>query len=315
VLIGSLLVLILVLGGVLVVVGRSTSSVPFQASWHAPLPSDPQVSGDSAELVEQFVGQYHHYFGSVGINGLPIYTVPSGQETSVLKVRTGCNDFLPGTGSRAPIPPIAKTSGTGDSPLVIYQPSSNTEWEFWQADRSGSNQWTACWGGKLTDVTGSSGIFPKPYGLAASEISYLATTVTEADVRSGRIDHTLAVDVVECSAPASAPAIHTDCSGAQGEPAEGTIFRMPRGIPVPAHLTEFGRMVFKALQAYGMVVMDHAGAVIVEAESPADWAQEGHHGTDPITASWDGRQAYQVLDGIPWKDLKVLAPTGKVAGR
>ena len=47
-------------------------------------------------------------------------------------------------------------------------------------------------------------------------------------------------------------------------------------------------MVFKAIQTYGMVVVYQAGAVMIEAEQPSDWAAEGNTGTNPITASWDG---------------------------
>jgi hypothetical protein len=67
-------------------------------------------------------------------------------------------------------------------------------------------------------------------------------------------------------------------------------------------------MVFHAVETYGAVVTDQAGGVFLEAEQPSDWASEGRAGTDPITASWGGLQAYQVVASLPWSDLQVVDP-------
>ena len=77
---------------------------------------------------------------------------------------------------------------------------------------------------------------------------------------------------------------------------------------MPSGLTPFGQMVFRALQTYGAVVTDQAGSVSIESEQPSDWAAEGHSGTDPITASWDGLQEYQVVATLPWSSLQVVDP-------
>ena len=108
----------------------------------------------------------------------------------------GCGDFRGDTGSTVPIPAGAASvlTGSGDNPLIIYQPSTSTEWEFWEA-KYASGSWHACAGGKLNNLGTSSGVFPSPYGMSASGISYLGTLITEADVQSGSIDHTIAMDV------------------------------------------------------------------------------------------------------------------------
>jgi hypothetical protein len=44
---------------------------------------------------------------------------------------------------------------------------------------------------------------------------------------------------------------------------------------------------------------------MIEAEQPSDWAAEGHGGTGPITASWDGLAEHQVAASLPfivWRD-------------
>jgi hypothetical protein len=67
-------------------------------------------------------------------------------------------------------------------------------------------------------------------------------------------------------------------------------------------------MVFRAVQTYGMVVTDYAGAVMLQSEQPSDWAAEGHTGTDPITTSWDGQAEYDVVASLPWSDLQTVDP-------
>src|SRR6202011_5940871 len=101
-----------------------------------------------------------------------------------------------------------------------------------------------CWGGKL-DSTTSTGVFSSPWGLSATGISYLATTITEADVASGSIDHTIALDIVDCDHH-TLPAARGDCGAAPGQPSEGTWFRMAQGIGMPPGSTPFAQMVFRA---------------------------------------------------------------------
>ena len=205
-----------------------------------------------------------------------------------------------------PIPPDASGNQSSDSPLIIYQPSSETAWEFWEASRNPSGTYSACWGGKL-DMATTDGVFPTPFGLSASGISYLATTITENDVASGWIGHAIAVILPRCNGSVY-PADRTDCGSDPGQPGEGQWFRFAPGTPMPSGLTPFGQMVFKAIQTYGMVVIDQGGAVMLEAEQPGDWAAQGHSGTDPITASWAGEQEYQVVANLPWASLQVVDP-------
>lgn len=75
---------------------------------------------------------------------------------------------------------------------------------------------------------------------------------------------------------------------------------------MPGGLTPFAQMVFRAISTYGMVVLDQGGAVMLEAEQSSDWKAEGHSGTDPITASWQGQQEYKVVAALPWGSLQAL---------
>ena len=282
---------------------------PFTDSWDVPLSSGAAVAADSAQLVANLVTQYKDNYGSVAVNGgthggLPIFTVPSGQAGVSISVKSGCNNFVPATGSEVPIPSNAVPSSSTDSDLIVYQPSTSTEWEFWEASQSGGS-WSACWGGKISNLGTSSGVFSGTTGLAASGISYLGTAIREADVQAGAINHAIAVQVVSCNGYV-APAVRGDCGTNSGQVAEGSWLRFPASLAMPAGLTPFAQMAFKAIQNYGMVVTDQSGAVALAAEAGTDWTSEGNSGTDPITASWAGQQEYSALNGMPWSDLEVL---------
>jgi hypothetical protein len=264
-----------------------------------------KVASQSQSFVQDFVSDYQNNYGAVGVNEMPIWTVPANQPLVTVKTTAGCNSFQAGTGAQLPIPPAATTLGYSDSPLIIDQPSTHTDWELWQVEKNSDGTWSACWGGKLNTVT-SDGVFPVPYGLSGSGISYLATTITNADVASGAIDHALAVDLPACNAPAVAPANRTDCGSDAGQPSEGQWYRLPATLAMPSGLTPFGQMVFYALQNYGMVVTDRAGAVMVQAENADDWSAEGNSGPSPMTTSWAGQPEYSVLNGIPWGSLEVV---------
>ncbi len=287
----------------------SSTADPFTDSWDVPLASGAAVAGDSSQLVANLVTQYKDNYGSVAVNGgsnggLPIFTVPSGQADVPVSVKSGCTNFTSATGTEVPIPSNAVAGSGSDRDLIIYQPSSSTEWEFWEASNSGGS-WSACWGGKLSNLATSSGVFPGTSGLAASGISYLGTGIREADVQSGAIDHTIAVQVVSCNG-FTAPAVRGDCGSNSGQVAEGSWLRFPSSLAMPSGLTPFAQMVFKAIQNYGMVVTDQSGSVGLPAEASGDWAAEGNSGTDPITTSWAGQPEYSVLNGMPWSQLEVL---------
>jgi len=260
----------------------------------------------SATFATDIVAAYKWAYGSVGVNTMPIYTVPAHQREVPVTVSPGCQDFLKSTGSEIPIPSYVSLPGTSDNPLVIYQPSTRLDWELWRATNNGNGTYSACWGGRIKLAT-SDGVFRRFYGLSATGISYLATTVTEEDVASGSIDHAIALLIPNCNSWVY-PANRGDCGSKPGQPSEGQWFRFPADLPMPSGLAPFAQMIFKAIQDYGAVVVDYAGAVVIEAEQTSDWAAEGHTGVDPITASWDHLPEYRVIANLPWSSLQAVQP-------
>lgn len=295
-------------------VSRVTSIIPelFPLSPFDHSVATESVVANSSSLVSNLVNQYRTNYGYIGVNRIPIFTVPATQPLVKVSLARGCyGSFLTTLGSGVPIPPGAYNSGTSDAWFVVSQPSTGQVWELWKATQA-NGQWSACWGGGM-DALSSTGVFPAPFGMSATGISYLATTITEDDVASGQIDHAIALQIPNCDGYVS-PADRTDCKtgmaggSTPGSPPEGTWLRLPASTPMPAGLTPFAQMVFQALKTYGAVVTDHAGAVMVEAENSKDWAFQGHIGTDPITTAFAGKAQWAVFNGMPWPHLQVIKP-------
>ena len=278
-------------------------------SFDTPLSPSAPVANDSAALAADIINQYQTHYGDFGIQDqYPIVTVGAGQAGVYVSVLPGCNNFEPNVGN-VPIPSSAASilTGSSDNPLMVWQPSTESEWEFWRVSYT-NGAWSACWGGKITNVGSSAGLFTEPYGVSASGLSYLALTITEADVASGSIDHPIAIQMPLCNSMVS-PATRTDCPGNAGTPSEGMLFRLPANLAMPAGLTPFAQLVFRALQNYGAYMTDRAGAVVVVAENPGAWAADGNGGADPITTSWAGAPQYNAMAGMPWGSLQhVLLP-------
>lgn len=298
--------------------GTQAPAKPFGRSWAAPLPAQVRIQPDSARVVANFVKQYKRYYGSVGVNngryGVSIALARRNQPPVPITISSGCGNFVADTGRYIPIPPSARPASGTDGSLIVSQPSRDREWELWQARRNPNGSWSACWGGRLTHLRTSSGVFPFPYGLSASGISYLGTTITFANIQSHSIDHVMALSVVRCNGSVP-PADRGDCGSDPGEPSEGTWFRLPPSLAMPKGLTPFAQLVFKALQRYGAIVTDQAGDVSIGTQTSADWARQGHRGIDPITSSFAGKKKYEALQGIPWSKLQVIYPPQRAQPR
>jgi hypothetical protein len=248
----------------------------------------------------------HNYYGDVNVNTEPDYTVPADQPTVTVTVQAGCGDFTVNTGTQIPIPAYAATYLNGDSPLAIYQPSTHTAWELWQARPQTNGTWSACWGGKL-DTNTSNGVYQNGYGRTATGISLADLDVTEADIASGHIDHAIAIDLPRCNGY-TYPANRGDCGNDPGQPAEGQTFRFPANTNCATQTPLFAQLVCQAGVTYGFVDVDYAGAVAIQAEDPRDWRAEDQKGVDPITRSWAGKASWQVITDLPWSTVQVVDP-------
>jgi hypothetical protein len=205
-----------------------------------------------------------------------------------------------------PIPSGAVGAAGTDKMLSVYSADTDQLWELWVAEQGADGRWSACWGGRIDDVSTSAGFFTPPYGATASGLSSTGGMVSLADVRSGRIDHALSLVVPNTAAGRmSWPAQRNDGWDTHPDAVpEGTRLRLDPAVDVDAlELEPVATMIAKAAQEYGFLVADTGGSVAVIAEGGA---------ADPVTGRdpWDdvlqGVPTHRVLEDFPWEQLQVL---------
>ena len=298
-------------------VSATAGTTPFAASspWNTPLPDaaplDPNSSGIVARLDNEVQTAYGHAVLNTSSYSASVYTVPPGQPTVNMQWnncqhKTWESPAFAAALQNVPIPSNAVPSGGTDAEMVIWQPSTDTDWEFWKAANT-DGTWSACWGGRIQSISSNPGAFASGTGATASGLPLLAGLIKLQDLQSGSIDH--AIDVAVPAARESTfswPAQRTD--GYQSfadDPAEGERFRFPASLDLDSlGLTPGELMIARAIQQYGMIVSDQSGAMSFQAEDPRPYESGGT--SDPYQAYFSGPQ-YSWLAGIPWQDLEAVA--------
>jgi hypothetical protein len=308
---------------------------------HSPLAADAPLDPDSAGYVQDVQRQISAYYGHANVNWNqytpPVWIVDRNQAT--VRVRAWDRDNpswsfppLQDKWLDVPLPAGFRPSAGTDQEAIVYQPSTGRYWEFWRMAPTGATvtdsahhrvaEWGARWGGRIDDLTTSPGYFTDPssakYGTAATGLAELGGLMTIEEQQRGVIDHAVHVALPETRRGVwSFPAQRTD---GQIDPAanpyalpEGATLRLPPDLDLDAMAMDlYARMIAKAVQTYGMVVRDKAGAVTLYAENAA-----GRYVDDPYTKAGgilrcaNGTYAWSCstptrLTGFPWDRLQVL---------
>jgi hypothetical protein len=286
--------------------------------WYKPVPADAPLHPNSANFVTDFLRQKKAFYGTVAIStadySSPIYVV--GDDVPSIQVdqwdchNSGYQDEQLVQQWRAvPIPPYAQPANGTDGEMTIYQPTTDTMWEFWRA-RKRRDQWQACWGGRMQNVSKSDGIWAPHYGTTATGLPFLGGQITVDELRRGKIDHVIGIAMVETENwdIYSWPANRSDGwnpSHAPDRIPEGLRFRLDPSVDVDAlRMHPIGKIIAKAAQIYGFVVWDRAGAIGIRAENPKRFTALGK--PDPYPALWNGTASYAILAGFPWDKLQFL---------
>lgn len=204
-----------------------------------------------------------------------------------------------------PIPPGAVVSSGTDKELTVYSPSSDQLWEFWVASKT-NGVWKACWGGRIDHVSTSPGYFAGYFGATATGLPNAGGMVSIADVRRGRIDHALSLQVIDAAQAnlVSYPAQRSDGQGS-GPIREGQRFRLDPAFDVAgSSMNAVEKLVARAAQEYGFVVTDKGGAVAVLGESGNNLTANG--ATNPWGSMLGSTPSYSMLKGFPWNRLQAL---------
>jgi hypothetical protein len=296
-------------------VESTVTTTPFAANsiWNAPLATDAPLAPDSAVLVKELQRQIARYGTWINTDSYstPIYTVPASQPLVPVTLDVSgyasatklANAFRAGI----PIPPGARAAPGTDADMVVWQPSTETMWELWNARRVGGT-WHARWGGRIDNVSDNPGYFTDPpdWGTAATSLALLGGTIRVSDVRAGHIDHALSISIPEARQGVVAwPAQRTDgkLDSLEAIP-EGTRFRLNPSLNLNRlNLPPLTRMIAEAAQRYGLFVRDQSGAVAFYGE------QVTQPGPNPYTGpggAFGSLGPAQITAAFPWKYLEVV---------
>src|SRR4051812_34776004 len=205
--------------------------------WNTALPADASIDPSSGARMSAFNADIQRQMQlkigpwiSERSNSTPFYVVGNDQP----KVRVTVDSSSLGAlklrnllAAGVPIPAGAKQAAGVDAHLTVYQPSTDTMWEFWHASFE-SDGWHADWGGAMQHVSTNAGYYSNSvwdgldvlqgwdWGSTASSLPMIAGTAMLSELRAGNIDHALAINIPEpCKTWFSWPAQQTDGTSAQ----------------------------------------------------------------------------------------------------
>ena len=247
---------------------------------------------------------------------MPIYTVPADQATIKVRVATEniwATPALQAAWDAVPLPADAKPAAGTDKHLVVWQPSTNELWEFWQLEDT-SEGWQAVWGGAMQNVSADPGVYGSEawpgagtgWGASASSLSIAGGLITLEDLEKGVINHALALGIPEArSGVYASPAERTDgTSSSSLALPEGAHLRLDPSLDLAAlHLPRLTLMLAEAAQRYGIVVRDHAATVSFYGQDPTPTGANPYAGPHGY---FEGKTPAQLLASFPWSYLRLL---------
>lgn len=275
--------------------------------WNTALAPNQPIDGRSPAMVEEFVQQVAEFGAWINYDSwsIPVYEVPEDQPlVPVTHDNPNNPDLKAILREGVPIPEDARPAEGEDRHLVIWQPSTDRMWEFWTMRREGG-QWVAGHAGYLGNASRSQGFFEGEgyWGATATGLAAAGGLITLDELRTGRIDHVLALGMPNNSTGLWVwPAQRTDGFSDESIIPQGTRLRLDPSLDIDAlGLPPLATMIAKAAQKYGTVVRDHAGTVNFYAEAPKSEADQQLY-----TEALGGQFPDAVLADFPWDELQVL---------
>ena len=270
--------------------------------WNLRIGPDPVYDEFSNRLVENLRGP----FGCDPTQyTYPVYDRPRKHKTVRTVLVWGVYSEVTGSGAdlsvrkrtkvRLPLPSEPVPSRGTDSQLIVINPDTGDEWGFWRFQRLEDGSLRAR-NGNHYDV-GWTGVPPIGFVSRGAGLPYLAGLIRPHEIRRGRIRHALAFG---CRSPAALfvyPATKSDGDGGPGALPEGARLQLNPSLSEEDFkrwgLDGTGRIIARALQEYGMILVDGSGhpKIYLEDERTADWKDL----LDPETVSPIPYGAFRVL--------------------
>lgn len=204
-----------------------------------------------------------------------------------------------------PIPPWARPSAGSDGSMIIVDLETGTEYDLWQVDRREDGTWSVA-NGSVYNVFWDG--MPELYGSRGAGLPYLAGLVRHWEIAAGEIQHAIAFAYPNVASEVCVwPASKTDGqSEAANALPEGARLQLDPGLTEQElrlmGLDETGMIIARALQRYGMIVVDvsRRPKIMVE-DLTANVRAEGSW-TDAETLLTDA-----TIAAIPYTSFRVLA--------
>jgi hypothetical protein len=283
---------------------------PFAPSsfWNKPLPCHADLDHRSRALVRTLVDQVAENEAWVNTYkySSPIYVAGRDQRQTRVKLDRP-SASLSAAFEAVPLPRNAIPARGTDAQLVVWQPATDSLWEFSKLTRR-AHGWHAMWGGRIEGVSSSPGWFEeKNWGATATGLPLLGGLITLDDLRRGRINHALAIGVTRARSYLwSWPARRTDgATDNRTAIPEGARFRLDPALDLDRiAMPRLTRMLAEAAQRYGIVVRDKTGSsVTFEAEDATRFNADPYY----RRGGWfGGRSPSALLASFPWTRLQAL---------
>jgi hypothetical protein len=263
--------------------------------WNYQLPVTAPLDPDSASIVARLAGDAGQLPLSLAATtcGAPIYTVAADTPTVHVTLDTPSQPVLQASLNQVPIPAGALVSKCSDENLSVYQPSTDTMWEFWRMQLE-ADGWHAAWGGKMQHVSTDPGYYRNVldasgnlierynWGATAASFPLVAGVATISELEKGVIPHALALEIkYTCAGVWSWPAQRSDGNDL-GQPCipEGAHFRLDPNLDLASlHLPRLVNMLAVAAQKYGIVIINKTSGFAFRMEDPQQFQQA--YGYDP----------------------------------
>jgi len=196
-----------------------------------------------------------------------------------------------------PLPAGARPAAGRDAQLILWNPQTGDEWGFWKLSRDPRGRWVARNGYHYN--TRWSGVPPLGFISRGAGVPYFAGLVQKAELARGRINHALALAVNNPAALSVYPATKSDGNRFDaGAIPEGARVQLDPALTATDldrwGLDPAGKILARAMQEYGMIVVDGGGhpKIMVESEH---------------TAQWHGLITPDTIRPIPYSALRVLS--------
>ena len=277
------------------------------SAWNTPIGTSPAVDRSSPQMIStitQEVSSNHAQYT------YPVYVADSTTPRHSISCRvyrctviTADGHTTTQTLTGVPIPPEARPSAGRDAQMIIIDPSTGTEWDLWQASFDGMS-WSVS-NGSVYNVNWDG--MPPRYGSRGAGVPYLAGLIRPWEIAAGRVDHALAFGYPSPRASRCVwPASKTDgeASDAYAIPEGARLQLDPRFTDEDFRswgLDRTGRIIARAMQEYGMFLIDVSGRPKIYVENLE---------ANPYAlASWSDpalRLAADTVAAIPVSGLRVL---------